>query len=451
MIIVGTGPAGLFAALELSKSPKLEIIMFEKGGYRQKRTENNLISGIGGAGSFSDGKLTLPNPDYPKSMEVGGILASIVGFHSFLELVEEVDKTYSRFGGRSQSYENNSDKIKELVEKASVTGLQVIPTKVRHFGSDLSPRIIGNMVQELKKRGVQIHPNSPITSLRREKEGFSAQIGQENPKVFRSKFLIVAPGRGGSYWLAEQAEKLGAAVQPRSTQVDIGVRVEIPAHILQPVTDYLYDPKIIFYPEPFEDKIRTFCVCPYGEVIVEKYQGMLTTVNGHSLHEKRLSENTNFALLVSSNFTEPFKEPTKYAGRISELANMLAGKVLVQRLGNLRDGRRSKPEKIQRGLVNPTLVEATPGDLSYALPFRHLTAILRMLEALDKIVPGINGNDTLLYGNEVKFYSSRIKTTEDLEASDNFFVAGDGAGITRGLVQSSISGIIAAKAILEKI
>jgi len=276
------------------------------------------------------------------------------------------------------------------------------------------------------------------------------KFGGENLGWCRTKYVVAAPGRSGSGWLAKQAKTLNIEVQPRQTSVDIGIRVETRSHVLAPLTDYLYDPKIEFYPKPFENKTRTFCVCPYGEVIIEKYQGLFTTVNGHSLFEKHLSENTNFAMLVSAKFTEPFNEPLKYGGRVSELANMLGGKVLVQRLGDLRAGRRSNPEKINRGLVEPTLKEATPGDLSFALPYRHLANLLGMLEALDNVAPGINGDNTLLYGNEVKFYSSRVKCSSELEAMKNFFVAGDGAGFTRGLLQSSTSGIVTAEAILKR-
>ncbi len=453
VIIVGSGPTGLFTALELSKNSDLEILILEKGPFREVRTEDNLISGIGGAGAFSDGKLSLPNSDYPRSLNVGGQLVSVVGEKEFLKLVRQVDQTYTRFGGRPDNFGNNGAKIQELMDKAEVFGLRVIPTKVRHFGSDLAPEIIKNIVAELQERGVQIYSESPVKRIRKEGKRFLVKIAGENSGLFESSYLVAAPGREGADWLSGQARKLGAEIQPRQTSVDIGVRVEVKAHILKPITDYLYDPKIEYFPKPFEDRVRTFCVCPRGEVLIEKYRGLLTTVNGHSLFEKSLSENTNFALLVSVNFTEPFKEPIKFAQSISENANRLAGegRVLVQRLGDLRNGRRSKSEKITQWLVKPTLKEATPGDISFVIPYRHLTGILKMLEVLDKIAPGVNGENTLLYAAEVKFYSSRIKTSKELEARENFFVGGDGAGITRGLVQSSASGIIIARAIIKRI
>lgn len=450
--IIGSGPAGLFAALELSRCrPRSKIAIFEKGPDRKERTEDNLISGFGGSGAFSDGKLTFPDTKYPRSLEVGGQLASIIGQKQYEQILKRVDKLYTEFGGRPDFYEEGKEqKIQELVEKAFNFKLGLIPTKVRHFGSDLSPLIIKNIKKELKKRGVEIYLETPVETIQRDGTTFLLKMNGKYSGFYRTRFVIAAPGRGGAAWLAKQAETLNIEVQPRQTSVDIGIRVETRSHVLAPLTDHLYDPKIEFYPKPFENKTRTFCVCPYGEVIVEKYQGLFTTVNGHSLFEKHLSKNTNFALLVSANFTEPFNEPLKYGGRVSELANMLGGKVLVQRLGDLRAGRRSNPEKISRGLVEPTLKEATPGDLSFALPYRHLTNLLGTLEALDHIVPGINDDNTLLYGNEVKFYSSRVKCSAELEAMKNFFVAGDGAGFTRGLLQSSASGIVTAEAIIKR-
>lgn len=447
--IIGSGPAGLFAALEISRRrPQSRIIILEKGPDRKERTEDNLLSGFGGSGAFSDGKLTFPDPKYPKSLEVGGQLALIIGQERYLEILKMVDRLYTEFGGRPDFYEEGKEKkIQELVEKAFNFKLGLIPTKVRHFGSDLSPLIIENIKKELEKRGVKIYLETAVDTIRRENEIFLVGV---NGGFSEAQFVIAAPGRGGAAWLAKQAETLDIEVQPRQTSVDIGIRVETRSHVLAPLTDYLYDPKIEFYPKPFENKTRTFCVCPYGAVIVEKYQGLFTTVNGHSLLEKPLSKNTNFAMLVSVNFTEPFNEPLKYGGRVADLANMLSGKVLVQRLGDLKAGRRSNPEKMNRGLVEPTLKEATPGDLSFALPYRHLVNILGTLEALDNIAPGINDDNTLLYGNEVKFYSSRVKCSSELEAMKNFFVAGDGAGFTRGLLQSSASGIVAAEAILKR-
>jgi uncharacterized protein len=451
VVIVGTGPAGLFAALELSEHSDAEIRMYEKGPDLQERTKDDLTSGLGGSGAFSDGKLTMPDPRYPKSLNVGGQLPGLIGEERYLELVEITSSVYSRFGGRAEAYENDDEKIKDIVDNGFRAGLRIIPTRVRHFGSDLSPHIIAEMIEELRKRGVLICTNSPVESIRKEGSKFLIQVAGVSGSE-KADYIVAAPGRGGAEWLSFQKSSAGLEILPRGTGVDIGIRAEVPADVFGHITKYLYDPKIEFYhPRPFEDRVRTFCVCPYGEVLIERYSDLLTTVNGHSLYEKRLSDNINFAVLVSMNFTEPFTEPLKYADVISQLANMLGGKVLVQRLGDLKAGRRSTPERIAKGLVEPTLKEATPGDISLALPYRHLTDLLEMLQAIDKIAPGIAGDDTLLYGNEVKFYSSRVKTSNELEAVENFFVGGDGSGITRGLLQSSVSGMVVAQAILKRI
>lgn len=455
VICIGAGPTSLFAALELTKlCSDLKIGIFETGRPLDQRTKDNLVSGVGGAGAFSDGKLTLPNPKYPKSLEIGGQLASIMGNDDFLNLAGYVSDIYTKFGGRLEIYEKNEEKIRELVERASIIDLKIIPTRVRHFGSDLSPKIIENIIRELQeRRGVAIYPESPVRSVRKRGGKFLVRVGGANAGLFKSRYLIAAPGRVGAGWLASQNSHLGFEVQPRQSGVDIGIRVEVPKSHLAPITDYLYDPKMEFYPEPFKDRVRSFCVCPFGEVLVEHYQGLLTTVNGHSLFKNPLSENTNFALLVTNKFTEPFKEPIEYARSISENANRLAGagKVLVQRLGDLRNGKRSKTEKMGEWLFQPTLKEAVPGDITFAIPYRQLTGILKMLEVIDALAPGVNGQNTLLYAAEVKFYSSRIKTTSELEAEENFFVGGDGAGVTRGLVQSSASGVLIARAIAKKL
>ena len=257
-------------------------------------------------------------------------------------------------------------------------------------------------------------------------------------QLYSCRYLVSAPGREGSEWFMEEAEKLG--IQLTSNAVDIGVRVEMPAEVLESITDVIYESKLVYFSRSFDDRVRTFCMNPYGFVVEENNDGLLT-VNGHSYAHKK-SENTNFAVLVSKKFTEPFREPIKYGKYIANLANILGGGVIVQRLGDLNDGRRSTPERIMRGLVRPTMDKATPGDLSLVLPYRHLQDIKEMLEALDKVAPGANSRHTLLYGVEVKFYSNRIELSPNLETKiKNFFAIGDGAGITRGLIQASAAGV----------
>jgi uncharacterized FAD-dependent dehydrogenase len=261
------------------------------------------------------------------------------------------------------------------------------------------------------------------------------------------RYLIAAPGREGASWLTAEMDRLG--LHREANPVDVGVRVELPAAVLEPLTSVLYEPKLIFYSKFFDDRVRTFCMCPYGEVVTEYYNGVIT-VNGHSYADQR-TDRTNFALLVSTRFTEPFHEPIAYGKYLASLANLLGGGVIVQRLGDLEAGRRSTRERIARGLVQPTLASATPGDLSFVLPFRYLTGVLEMMDALDKLAPGAASRHTLLYGVEVKFYSSRPRLTASLETEiGNLFAIGDGAGVTRGLVQASASGLVAAREVLRR-
>jgi len=259
--------------------------------------------------------------------------------------------------------------------------------------------------------------------------------------------VVVAPGRSGAEWLQSEAQALG--LRTLNNPVDVGIRVEILAAVMEELTNVLYEPKFIYYSKFFDDKVRTFCVAPYGEVITESYNGVLS-VNGQSYAERK-TENTNFAILVSTSFTEPFKEPIAYGKYLARLSNLLSGGVIVQRLGDLEAGRRSTPERIARSIVTPSLKNATPGDLSFVLPYRYLADIREMLQALDKIAPGTYSRDTLLYGVEVKFYSSRLQLSSCLETKiHNLFTIGDGAGVTRGLIQASASGVIAAREIMKR-
>lgn len=451
VIIIGTGPAGLLAALELSENPNVEILMFEKGPLREERTEDNVISGWGGAGAFSDGKLVL-------SSEIGGNLASVISRERFKELMEKVDRTFLKFGGHQETYEKDPAKIRELVEKASAFDLRLIPTKTRHFGSDRAPEIAKNIKKGLENRGVQIYLETPVRSIRKKGNKFLVRAGGKHGGEYKADYVIAAPGRDGADWLAVQAQRFGL-VLPGQTVVDLGLRVEVPAHIFKPITDYIYDPKFILKKTKCTgDKVRTFCVCPQGQVIIERYRGILTTVNGHSYEQdlSKKSNNTNFAILVSITFDEPFRDPLRFGKYIAELANMLSGKVMVQRLGDLTAAqeRRSTLKRLEEtgDFITPTLKEAVPGDLGFAIPYRFMRGILEMLERLNNVAPGVCSEHTLLYAPEVKFYSSRIETSEDLETEiPGFFVAGDGAGISRGILHASISGIVTARSILRRI
>jgi uncharacterized FAD-dependent dehydrogenase len=301
------------------------------------------------------------------------------------------------------------------------------------------------MRQELNGK-LEFKPRTDVKSLIvRDKvvEGVETVNGEK----FLGRYVIVAPGRSGAEWLQAEAQALG--LKTLNNPVDVGIRVEVLASVMEGLTSVLYEPKLIYYSKSFDDQVRTFCVAPYGEVITESYDGVLT-VNGQSYAERK-TENTNFAILVSTSFTEPFKEPIAYGKYVARLSNLLSGDVIVQRLGDLESGRRSTVERIARSVVKPTLRNATPGDLSFVLPYRYLADIREMLQALDKIAPGISSRDTLLYGIEVKFYSSRLQLSDCLETKiHNLFTVGDGAGVTRGLIQASASGVIVAREIVKR-
>lgn len=453
VVIVGAGPAGIFTALELAdKAPRLKVLVLEKGpDISQRRCPMQvkttgctrckpclILSGWGGAGAFSDGKLTL-------TPAVGGWLEQYIGRQALIELIGYVDQIYLKYGAPDTVYGTNSGNFRELQRQAATADLSLIPTHVRHLGTDRCYDILTAMHDNLSSR-VEIRTHVHAEEIVRQGDrvtGIRLSRGQD----VESRYVVVVPGREGAEWFTGQAKKLGLPLA--NNPVDIGVRVELPAVVLEPFTRELYEAKLIYYSKSFDDQVRTFCVNPYGEVVIENSGGLLT-VNGHSYADKR-TENTNFALLVSKTFTEPFKEPLAYGKDIATLANMLGGGVLVQRLGDLLAGRRSTQKRLQRGMVEPTLKDATPGDLSLVLPYRHLTSILEMLQAMDKITPGVYSRHTLLYGVEVKFYSQRLELSNSLETKvQNLFAAGDGAGVTRGLVQASASGVHVAREILRR-
>jgi len=451
VIIIGAGPAGIFSALELTEKNSLNILMLDRGpDINQRKCPASrgfecvhcepcfLLSGWGGAGAFSDGKLTL-------STEVGGWLNQYVSTKELEELVNYVDGIYKKFGAPEHVYGNDVEKIEEIERKASLAGLKLIRQKIRHMGTERCAQTLKKMRQELNGK-VEFKPKADIKGLI-VKNGTVEGVESTNGEKFFGKYVIVAPGRSGAEWLQSEAQALG--LKTLNNTVDVGVRVEILASVMEELTKVLYEPKFIYFSKSFDDQIRTFCVAPYGEVITESYDGILT-VNGQSYAERK-TENTNFAILVSTTFTEPFKEPIAYGKYLARLSNLLSGGVMIQRLGDLESGRRSTQERIARSVVTPTLKNSTPGDLSFVLPYRYLADIREMLQALDEISPGIHSRDTLLYGLEVKFYSSRLQLSNHLESKiHNMFTIGDGAGVTRGLVQASASGVIVAREIVKR-
>ena len=449
--IIGAGPAGIFSALEIVKlRPEWKVILIEKGQKIEKRNcpirdgapkcvkckRCGLLCGWGGAGAFSDGKLTL-TPD------VGGHLVDYMSREKVEELIKYADNLYLEHGATDEVFGTSMETFREIERQAALAELKLVHSPVRHLGTERSLDVLKNMQDYLNDR-ITILNNITAQSLIVECEQVKG-IQLDNGEVIRAEYTIIAPGREGADWLTHEfaKNKIGMV----NNAVDIGVRVELPAPVFAPLTDKLYESKLVYYSPTFGDEVRTFCMNPNGEVVQENYNG-IATVNGHSYANIK-TPNTNFALLVSKKFTEPFKEPIAYGQHIASLANMLAGGILVQRFGDLLEGRRSTPDRIRSSIIQPTLACATPGDLSLVIPYRQMKSIIEMLFALDKIAPGTASRYTLLYGIEVKFYSARVKLTNELETEGvkNLFTIGDGAGVTRGLIQASASGVYVARTI----
>ena len=471
VVIVGAGPAGIFAALELAggagaqaRGKKPKVLMIEKGRdidsrvcpMKQKEIscaacpECGLLSGWGGAGAFSDGKLNL-------SAEIGGYLKDYIPEPELAGLIDYVDGIYMRFGAPSRYYGADTERLEDIARDAARSGLLFVRSRIRHIGTDRSKGLLKKMrrhlagkVDVLFETEVERILTGPALSgaVAAPETVRTTGVRLRDGREIMARFVILAPGREGSKWLEQEVKRLKLSTV--NNPVDIGVRVEVPASVMERLTEVTYEPKFIFYSRAFDDKVRTFCVNPHGEVVKE-YLKDIWTVNGHS-YARMKTPNTNFALLVSTTFTEPFHEPVSYGRHIARLANFLGRGVIVQRLGDLERGRRSTAERIGRGVCSPTLKDATPGDLSFVIPYRYLSDILEMLSALDRLAPGINSGHTLLYGVEVKFYSMKPRLTACLESEvENLFAAGDGAGVSRGLVQASVSGVLAAREILKRV
>lgn len=469
VVIVGGGPAGIFAALTLAGSG-LRTALVEKGPDLSRRScpmqsrrsgctqcaPCALLCGWGGAGAYSDGKLTL-------TPAIGGKLQEYVGDQGLVDLIHDVDRTYLDFGANPTVYAPDDRVFRDLQRLAATADLILVPSRVRHLGTERCTEILRAMYQELENKvdimtrtealEILVHEHRAPPRKGHDQRGAAirdravAGIRLDGGRVLHARYVICGPGREGAKWFVSEVRRLGLSLT--NNPVDVGVRVELPAVVMETFTDPLYEPKLVYYSPTFDDQVRTFCINPYGQVVAENSDGLLT-VNGHSFATRK-TELTNFALLVSKTFTEPFREPIAYGRSIASLANMLGDGVIVQRLGDLQAGRRSTAKRLAKGMVQPTLAQAVPGDLSLVLPYRHLRSILEMLEAMDKVMPGVASRHTLLYGVEVKFYSSRPELDRNLETGiSNFFAVGDGAGVTRGLVQASASGRLVARAILAR-
>ena len=448
VIIVGAGPGGIFTAYELAKSD-LQIAVFELGRPLEERKcpidgdrikscircpVCSIMSGFGGAGAFSDGKYNITN-------QFGGTLYEYIGKQKALDLMKYVDQINLSHGGQgTRLYSTANSKIKRMCLE---NGLHLLDAQVRHLGTDINYVVLGNLYQELKER-VDFYFNSTITEVVKVPGGYEIHVGNH---VYTCKNCVLSVGRSGSKWLEGICKRLN--IETRSNRVDIGVRVELPAEIFAPLTDELYESKIVYRTQKFEDMVRTFCMNPHGVVVNENTNGIVT-VNGHSYEDpSRHTDNTNFALLVSKHFSLPFKDSNGYGESIARLSNMLGGGVMVQRFGDLVRGRRSTEARIRESFVTPTL-SATPGDLSLVIPKRILDGIIEMIYALDKIAPGTANDDTLLYGVEVKFYNMEVALDQNLETTcKSLYVIGDGSGVTHSLSHASASGVYVARHIMN--
>lgn len=455
VILVGGGVAGIFAAYELVMArPDLKIALLEQGAEIRRRhcplaegkvtnctscKECAIMRGFGGAGAFSDGK-------YNFTTQFGGWLNEYMPDREVMALIEYVDEINMRFGATHDFFTTSSPAAALIRTRALSLDLHLMDARCKHLGTERSYTILIDMYDFLKDR-LEIFCNTRVDSF--EAIGDAGFILATTRGEFRGRRVVAAPGRSGAEWFSEECRR--HRLNQINNQVDIGVRVELPALVFKEITDAVYEAKLHYRTRQYKDLVRTFCMNPYGHVVTENTDGIIT-VNGHSYTDPaRGSDNTNFALLVSNKFTSPFREPNQYGKRIASLSNMLGGGVLVQRFGDLIDGRRTNDHRLTQSFVRPTL-EATPGDLSLVLPKRHLDNIIEMIQTLDKLAPGTANHDTLLYGVEVKFYSSRLSLSSQLETElPGLYAIGDGAGITRGLSQAAASGIVAARSILDRV
>ena len=453
VIIIGAGPGGIFSAYELTRlKPELKVAVIEAGHALNKRRcpidgdkiktcigckSCSIMSGFGGAGAFSDGKYNITN-------DFGGTLYEYIGKKPALDLMRYVDEINMRYGGEgTKLYSTTGTRFKTLCIQ---NDLHLLDASVRHLGTDINYVVLENLYAHLQDK-VEFFFDTPVQHVRIVDSGYEVQCADAS---YTCRDCIISVGRSGSKWMETVCKELD--IPTKSNRVDIGVRVELPAAVFAHLTDELYESKIVYRTEKYGDKVRTFCMNPKGAVVNENTNGIIT-VNGHSYEDPaKHTGNTNFALLVSTKFTEPFNQPIEYGRYVAQLGNMLTGgPIMVQRLGDLLKGRRTDPSRLAKSTTRPTLTTAVPGDLSFVLPARHLTSIVEALKAFDHVAPGLYSRDTLLYGVEVKFYSSKVLVDRNFEtAIKGLYAIGDGAGITRGLMQAGVSGMVVADAIAAR-
>ena len=457
VIIIGAGPSGIFCAYEIIKNkPDMRILMIEKGRPIEKRTcpkrttktcvgckPCSITTGFAGAGAFSDGKLSL-------SPDVGGYLPDILGYDKAVELIKESDDIYLKFGADANVYGVDKQKeIEEIRRKAINANLKLIECPIRHLGTEEGYKIYTRLQEHLTAQGIEMLFHTMVNDIIIEENHAKGVVTDKGESYYASE-VVAAIGREGSDWFSHICKAHG--IETEVGTVDIGVRVEVRDEVMEFLNKNLYEAKLVYYTPTFDDKVRTFCTNPSGEVATEYYENGLAVVNGHAYKSKDYkTNNTNFALLVSKNFTKPFKTPIEYGKHIAQLSNMLCdGKIMVQTFGDFQRGRRTTEERLCRNNLIPTLKDAVPGDLSLVFPHRIMVDIKEMLLALDKVTPGIASDETLLYGVEVKFYSNKVVVNADFETNISGLRAiGDGASVTRGLQQASANGISVARSILN--
>ena len=465
VVVVGAGPAGIMACYELYlKQPELKVLLIDKGQdvmnrhcpIKEKKIKScpiiknnepgclpacSITAGFGGAGAYSDGKFNITS-------EFGGWLTDYLSTDEVEDIIQYVDNLYLKHGATKEITDPTTDKVKEIEHRGYAVGLKLLRAKVRHLGTEENLRIMTEMSTKLKEHIDMLFKTAVKEVLVEDNRAKGVIL--ENGEVINAKKVVLAPGRDGSAWLTKVLKKHGLELY--NNQVDIGVRVETSNIVMEEINNNLYEGKFI-YNTSVGTKVRTFCSNPSGHVVIENHSGTMLA-NGHAYHDPKLgSKNTNFALLVSHTFSEPFNEPNEFAHEVSRLANKLSnGSVMVQRYGDIKRGRRTTEKRLKEGYTVPTLKEAVPGDLGLVLPYNTMKSIIEMIEALDKVTPGIANEHTLLYGVEAKFYSARPKVREGFECEiDDLYVAGDGAGLTRGLDQAGANGIIVARHIIDHI
>lgn len=457
VIIIGAGPSGIFCAYELmDKNKDLKVLMVEKGRSIEKRqcpkrvTKEcvgcqpcSITTGFAGAGAFSDGKLSL-------SPDVGGNLPDILGYDEAVKLIHESDEIYLKFGADKKVYGLDKEKeIREIRRKAIMANLKLVECPIRHLGTEEGYKIYAKLQEHLEQEGIIMQFQTMVQDIIIE-DGKARGIVTDKGETYYADQIVAAVGREGADWFAHICGQ--HHIETSVGTVDVGVRVEVRDEVMQFLNENLYEAKLIYHTPTFDDKVRTFCTNPSGEVATEYYENGLAVVNGHAYKSKEYkTNNTNFAILVSKNFTKPFKTPIEYGKQIAQLSNMLCGgKILVQTFGDFKRGRRTTEERLCRNNLIPTLKDAVPGDLSLVFPHRIMVDIQEMIEALDKVTPGLASEETLLYGVEVKFYSNKVVVDKQFETSvKGLRAVGDGASVTRGLQQASANGISVARSILQ--